>query len=148
MRQELRPLPSLDDLAAEPAHATDLSIDDVELLLSRNMRAQNALLNRLLTLPRSHGAAREDSESDLHQLEAGHVADLLAVPKDFVYDLIRRGDLPSIKVGRCVRVPADRLRERIQGREQDARFLHADSSPALPVKRAPRSRERRSVGPA
>jgi len=48
------------------------------------------------------------------------------VPKAFAYDLIRRGVLPSIKVGKYVRVPAERLREWIQKREEEARLLQGD----------------------
>src|SRR5438034_310172 len=112
MEQRLQPLLSIDELAAKPARAADLCIEDVELLLALSMTAQNALLQRLLALPRRGGGGdpREDGDPDLHQLDAGHVADLLGVPKDFVYDLIRCGVLPSIKVGKYVRVPADRLR--------------------------------------
>jgi excisionase family DNA binding protein len=139
-------VPSLDALAAEPAGVAELGIDEVELLIARSVTVQSALLNRLLTVPRRGYETRP--ESDLYQLDAVHVANLLGVPKDFVYDLIRRGMLPSIKVGRYVRVPGDRLRQWLQDREQEARLLHGDSDPALRGKLALRSRARRRVPPA
>lgn len=49
------------------------------------------MLDRLLLRPR----------------EAG---ELTGLGRSFVYDLIRRGVLPSVRIGRTVRVPADALR--------------------------------------
>jgi excisionase family DNA binding protein len=137
-------VPTLDALAMEPALAAELETEDVEALLGRSMVAQSALVQRLLALPRRGrgGDPREDDEPDLHQLDAGHVAAVLGVPKDFVYDLIRRGVLPSIKVGKYVRIPADRLRDWIKGREEEARLLHGD--PGWEVRGGARARSLRA----
>lgn len=39
------------------------------------------------------------------------VADLLAIPKGYGYELVRRGDISAVRFGRYVRVPASALRK-------------------------------------
>jgi hypothetical protein len=82
-----RSVPTLDVLAAEPARVAELDIDGAEVLLTRRITAQKAVLIRRLTLPlHGHEVRRE---SDAHQHDAGQIADLLGVMKDSVYNLIR-----------------------------------------------------------
>lgn len=42
-------------------------------------------------------------------LNAKDVSRILAIPLQRVYELIRTGDLPAVRVGRTVRVDQDRL---------------------------------------
>ena len=51
------------------------------------------------------------SEQDYRLLRADAVADLLALGRATVYNMMASGELPTIRVGRSVRVPAHRLRE-------------------------------------
>jgi prophage regulatory protein len=44
-------------------------------------------------------------------LRVNETAQLIGLGKSKTYDLIARGELPSIRIGKCVRVPADKLRE-------------------------------------
>lgn len=51
-------------------------------------------------------------------LEADEVAELLGVPRTFVYALARRGELPTVRVGeRYVRFRAEALAEWIAEQE-------------------------------
>ena len=48
-------------------------------------------------------------------LDVREVARRLRISKSFAYELIASGDLPSIRLGRRVLVPAARLEEFIRG---------------------------------
>ncbi len=48
---------------------------------------------------------------ELTLLRIPEVARILAISRSMVYELIRRGELPSITIGGSRRVPAVRLRE-------------------------------------
>jgi excisionase family DNA binding protein len=51
-------------------------------------------------------------------LEAGDVADLLGVPRTFVYALARRGAIPTVRLGdRYVRFRAEAIADWIAGQE-------------------------------
>jgi excisionase family DNA binding protein len=55
-------------------------------------------------------------------LSAEDVAELLGVPRTFVYALARRGDLPVVRVGeRYVRFRAEALEQWIAGQESPGR---------------------------
>ena len=56
--------------------------------------------------------------SDLPELlRVEEAAAVLDVSKWLVYELIRRGDLPSVKLGRIVRIPRTALQARMEQRE-------------------------------
>jgi excisionase family DNA binding protein len=42
-------------------------------------------------------------------LRAEEVAELLGIGRSKVFEMIAAGDLPTVRIGRCVRVPRDRL---------------------------------------
>lgn len=44
-------------------------------------------------------------------LRPTEAADAIGVSRSKAYELIARGELPSVKVGGCVRVPVDALRQ-------------------------------------
>lgn len=50
-------------------------------------------------------------------LKPAEVCELTGLGKSMVYGLIATGELPSVRIGRCVRVRADRLRQWFEGRE-------------------------------
>ena len=55
-------------------------------------------------------------------LAAAEVADLLGVPRSFVYSLARRGAIPTVRLGgRYVRFRADAIQAWIAEREQSPR---------------------------
>jgi excisionase family DNA binding protein len=51
-------------------------------------------------------------------LSPDQVAEALGIGRSRTYALIAQGDLPSIRVGRLIRVPVDRLRAWIEAKDQ------------------------------
>jgi excisionase family DNA binding protein len=49
-------------------------------------------------------------------LRPREVAATLGLGRSKTYELIAKGDIPSIRIGKAVRVPADRLREWIEAK--------------------------------
>ena len=47
-------------------------------------------------------------------LRPAEVCELTGMGKSKVYELIAAGVIPSVRIGACVRVPADRLRKWIE----------------------------------
>jgi excisionase family DNA binding protein len=48
-------------------------------------------------------------------LRPAEVAEMCALGKSKCYELIKTGEIPSLRIGRAVRVPADALRLWVQG---------------------------------
>jgi excisionase family DNA binding protein len=46
-------------------------------------------------------------------LRPSEVAELIGLGRSKVYEMLASGELPVVRLGKCIRVPADRLRERI-----------------------------------
>ena len=46
------------------------------------------------------------------------VAQILRIGRWAVYDAVKRGQIPGIKIGRSLRIPKARLREWIEGRTE------------------------------
>jgi excisionase family DNA binding protein len=55
-------------------------------------------------------------------LTVPQVAAELQIPASTVYDLIRRGEIPSVRVGKRIRVPKRRLEDWINGRQAGAAY--------------------------
>jgi len=55
-------------------------------------------------------------------LTVPEVAAELQIPASTVYDLIRRGEIPSVRVGKRIRVPKRRLEAWINGRQGAAAY--------------------------
>jgi excisionase family DNA binding protein len=47
-------------------------------------------------------------------LKPAEVSELVGLGQSKTYELIATGEIPSVRIGRSVRVPADRLREWIE----------------------------------
>jgi len=52
-------------------------------------------------------------------LKPMEVADLLGIGRSLVYELIATGELPSIRIGRCIRIPSEALAEWIKNKQQE-----------------------------
>lgn len=48
-------------------------------------------------------------------------AEMLGFSKSKTYELINTGELPAIKIGNVIRIPADELREWVKKRVEEAR---------------------------
>jgi excisionase family DNA binding protein len=68
---------------------------------------------------------------------ASEVSEVAGIGKSKVYELIAAGVIPSVRIGKCVRVPADRLREWIEQ-------LQASD----PTKTEPRTRKSTKLSPS
>jgi prophage regulatory protein len=55
---------------------------------------------------------------DKELLKPGEVAETLRVGRSLVYEMFSTGELPSIRVGRCNRVPRASLEKWLADREQ------------------------------
>jgi excisionase family DNA binding protein len=55
-----------------------------------------------------------------HLLTIDEVAQLLSIGKTKAYELIRTGLIPSVRIGRSVRVPADRLADFVATLQQES----------------------------
>ena len=54
-------------------------------------------------------------------LKPSEVAQVLGIGRSLVYELINRREIPSIRLGRCIRVPSESLQQWL--REQESKSL-------------------------
>lgn len=50
-------------------------------------------------------------------LKPAEVASLLRIGRSLVYEMLASGELPSIRLGRCIRVPRESLQQWLKDRE-------------------------------
>ena len=94
---------SLDVLAADPGRAQEVSPSVAAELLARLAGLQSLLFSRLLA-PDVQTASPGSPGDSL--LTIPEVARRLSIPPSHAYELARRGELPTVRVGRkYVRVP-------------------------------------------
>ena len=53
-------------------------------------------------------------------LKPSEVTQILGIGRSLVYDLIAQKEIPSIRLGRCIRVPSESLRQWISEQETKA----------------------------
>lgn len=51
-------------------------------------------------------------------LRPSEAADAIGVGRATVYALIRRGELPAVRIGESVRIPAEELKKWVEGKRQ------------------------------
>ena len=51
-------------------------------------------------------------------LRPSEAADAIGVGRATVYALIRRGELPAVRIGESVRIPAEELQKWVEGKRQ------------------------------
>jgi excisionase family DNA binding protein len=107
-----QPSPSLDALAVDPNRAGTLPPDMIRVLLARCGVVQNALIACLTEIS---GHAVSGAEDRL--LSVPVVAELLAVPVSYAYELARQGKLPTIRLGKYVRIRASALTAWLAGQD-------------------------------
>ena len=101
----------------------EVPVEEIPALLVKLAAAQAILQVRLL----ERGAPNRTDEGTETLLEAKGVAEWLGVKEDYVRDLGRRGEIPTVKIGKYVRFERDAIREWIaQQRDPvDARDLRS-----------------------
>ena len=50
-------------------------------------------------------------------LKLSEVAQMLGLGRSLVYELIAQGQIPSVRLGRCIRVPSESLQQWIKEKE-------------------------------
>jgi len=94
--RDLRPVPTLDAIAANPAIALELSGDAVKALLVRSTAVNQALLTALLASS-SYGLVEPD-----HLISVDEAAKLIRMSARWIYE--HKDELPfTVVVGRAVR---------------------------------------------
>lgn len=105
------PLPTVAELTQDPTRAEDLSPETARTLLLQLAPLQEALRLRALRPPGGpNGEAGGPTEAGRY-LTIPEVADRLRLAPSYVYQLARRGDLPTLRMGKYVRVRPEDLRE-------------------------------------
>ena len=56
-------------------------------------------------------------------LKPMEVSRVLGIGRSLVYELIATGDLPSIRIGRCIRVSSEALDQWIKDRQEKSEYL-------------------------
>jgi excisionase family DNA binding protein len=110
-------VPSLDELAADPARAAGLPRETAMALLARCAVAQSALVGCLLRAP-SMATAMPDGQQEDQLLDVDEAADRLGTSTDYLYR--HSGKLPfTVRIGSRLRFSArgiDRFIRTRQGR--------------------------------
>lgn len=101
----------LAEILADPTRVNEIPADTVLQLVGELERLKAILWAKLLT-PRDHADGKDTDDEGLLKIE--EVAELLGVPKGYVYDLTRRGELPSVRFGKYVRVEGRAIQEWIK----------------------------------
>jgi excisionase family DNA binding protein len=112
----VRPIPTLDAVATDPTLVHELSLEICAALATKAAAVVATLSGRILIASAAGGDQGAGNDSPL--LDIPTVAKLLRVPQSYAYELARRGELPTVKIGpKYVRVRADSLAAFIARRE-------------------------------
>ncbi len=107
----------LAELLEDPGRAEALSKDEICALLGEVTVWDARLRTRLVELvTRDRERPGEERESDLLTVE--QVAQRLAVTEQYVYELLKRGGLPFIRIGKYKHIRPEDLREWIDRRRE------------------------------
>jgi excisionase family DNA binding protein len=108
--------PTLDAVAADPETAITLPHELAIALLLRLAIAQSAIATALASRALEGGSTGSHDGDRL--LTPRDAAAMLQIPKAHVYELVRRGQLPSTRLGKYVRLPLRDLRVWIESRQR------------------------------
>ena len=109
---------SLYVLAADPGRAQEVSPSVAAELLARLAGLQSLLFSRLLAPDVQTASPRHPDD---HLLTIPQVAERLSVPPAYAYELARRGELPTVRVGKkYVRVPLASLEKWLAVQQLDS----------------------------
>lgn len=115
MNRAPRPSVGLDALADDPAKAAQLTPEERCALV---LRAAAALAALGAPLPSGSATLAAAPLDDSRALPVPEVARRLGLTPAYVYELVRRGELPAIRVGKYVRVPENGLRAWQEARQR------------------------------
>lgn len=111
--------PSLDELVKNLAGVRDLPADVAQDLLVRVMALQASLLARVATRTAgNHEHDQREMSATEWLLTLPQVAERLGVPSAYAYELGRRGVIPTLRVGKYVRVRLSALSDWLARQQQ------------------------------
>lgn len=102
--------PDLARLLEDPTKAAEVPPEAIARLIGELEQMKATLWARLIRGD-VNGQGRPEAPEEDRLLTIASVADRLGVPKSYAYELARRGDLPTVRLGKYVRVPASALQE-------------------------------------
>lgn len=109
----LNAVPTIDELAANPDKVASLDATTALALLVKVMSVQALLLAKAVA-PTGSGHSEVGAEDRL--LTVAEAATMLNVPRQFAYELARRGEIPTVRVGqKYIRVPLRGLKKVLDG---------------------------------
>ena len=113
------PLSSFHSLMTNPGLANELSSSAAAELIVKLTALQTTLLSRILA---GEAAAPEGQQGESRMLTIPQVAERLCVPTAYAYELARRGELPTVRLGKkYVRIPLASFERWLAMQERAAR---------------------------
>lgn len=107
---DLNPLPSLDELVADPSRVVELQGDERRRYVSQ--LAGLIVLLESSAVPNATARAAPTPEPSAERLVTVPVAaERMGFAKSYVYELIRRGELRAVKRGKYVRLRQSAIEE-------------------------------------
>src|SRR5262245_45913549 len=103
MEDELRSVPTLDEISVHPERVAGLRDDERRRLVSR-LAALIVVLESgpIPATPANDGPASEQRAE--HLLTVAAAAERMGFAKSYVYEIVRRGELRAVRRGKYVRV--------------------------------------------
>ena len=136
-RHSTEPAPpsvTLDELAGDPSKAALLSAEGRGQLLARCAAVLAALSAASVSAPEHSTHAPVQDAPDPHRLlSVREVATATGFARSYVYELLRRGDLPAVRHKKYVRVRAAALEQWIASHEWHGRRAPTPSAAAEPA---------------
>ena len=99
-------VPSLDDVAADPSCAHNLAPSVRAALVGQCAAVLAALAGTLIAAEELADEARQIGQEDDPIVTVPRAAEMMGYKPSYVYELIRRGELPSIQHGKYVTLRA------------------------------------------
>jgi excisionase family DNA binding protein len=122
MTQSRTPLPlSLDEIAEDPSRGAQLPLQVRQMLIVRCASVMASLAALGCDEPdlEKESPTTSNPEPLERLLAVPEAAGLMGFATSYVYEIIRRGDLPAVKRGKYVRIRASSLAEWIRRHEDD-----------------------------
>lgn len=131
----------LADLLRDPARAAEIPPEQIPALLAQLAAIQSALAARLLVV---NGQGSPEALAEDRWLTIPEVAERLCLARAYCYELARRGDLPTVRVGKYLRVSLAALREwtarhQEKGLDMGLRVTHSNRHDGLRGSQTPKA---------
>lgn len=118
----------LTNLLENPAQVEQLPPETIPPLLVALSTLQGALAARLLRVAVRQEGQPGSPGGEPKLLSVPEAAALLGVPAGYAYELARRGEIPTVRFGKYVRVSASALREWVARRQEKGRDTTVSSA--------------------